>query len=288
MQSYEDNCSKLSKLLTKHHYFLIRHRSLTENAWKTIMQANDALEKAGKLVEKYKSRTIVRILKDGLGITLRSELKKYEKLKREMEENNSKVESLLQQINEIIESQPELVGGQVTFDTPDMEETTFWECSESSGSGSPSQLSIEDAEREVQTYKSNYWKLNWLIREHDSLLAKHFDLTENIHNTIGQTFQTLRRAEGFVYEHKEKTTTRLWKVLSSPQYRRDYEHWRVYEQLRRVMEENNSKVQCHFREIEDVISSQQPASTDQVDREIPFTEPYDEGVCEFPTLDSRA
>ncbi|RSL42207.1 hypothetical protein CEP53_012319 [Fusarium sp. AF-6] len=125
MQSYEDNCSKLSKLLNKHHYFLIGHRNLTENAWKTIMQANDALKKAGKLVEKYKSRTIVRILKDGLGITLRSELKKYEKLKREMEENNSKVESLLQQINEIIESQPELVGGQVTFDTPDMEETTF-------------------------------------------------------------------------------------------------------------------------------------------------------------------
>ncbi|RSL53568.1 hypothetical protein CEP54_010307 [Fusarium duplospermum] len=111
MQRYGDNCSKLSKLISKHRYSLDGHRNITENAWKTIMQTNDALEKAGKLVEKYKSRTIIRILNDGFGIKLSPEDKKYEKLKREMEENDGKVERLCQQINGIIASQPELVGG---------------------------------------------------------------------------------------------------------------------------------------------------------------------------------
>ncbi|RTE83148.1 hypothetical protein BHE90_002337 [Fusarium euwallaceae] len=83
---------------------------------------------------------------------------------------------------------------------------------------------FEKAKNEIEKYKGNYSKLHMLRREHDGLLTKHFDLTENIKNTIGQTLKTLKKAEALVCKHKDQTAARKWKRLFSS---RD---WEEYEQ----------------------------------------------------------
>ncbi|UPK91077.1 hypothetical protein LCI18_002012 [Fusarium solani-melongenae] len=118
IESYECNYFKLSKLFRKHRVSLHKHSDLCQNVRNTKTQTIGTL-KAEQLVNKYKSRPAIFSFKKS------SDLKKYENLKREMEENNSKVERLIQQINGIIESHPERVGAHTFFNTDDplMDET---------------------------------------------------------------------------------------------------------------------------------------------------------------------
>ena len=148
------------------------------------------------------------------------------------------------------------------------------------------QRRIEDALRTIKVYKTNLFDLDDLFRDNRDARIGQDDFSDNIEKTMTQTLDTLDRAKEFVDKQKEKTTSRWWKKNTISK------EWKDYEQLQRVMEENNGKVQYHFRQMQNMVENKKPPSFDlfspRIRNTVPFTEPYDEGLCEFPTMNSRA
>lgn len=148
---------------------------------------------------------------------------------------------------------------------------------------------FEDAEKEVRAYKSNYNHLNRLNRELDDSIHKHDDLIKKIDLTLTGTSTTLKSAETFIYTYKDSPVLFRFLDLFSPNG-----PTKEYEALAREMEDNNRQVLSLRRQIQQATSPQQPASFLRYKhlkkRPIPFTEPYDEGLCEFLSsdLESRA
>ncbi|EEU47250.1 uncharacterized protein NECHADRAFT_77511 [Fusarium vanettenii 77-13-4] len=137
------------------------------------------------------------------------------------------------------------------------------------------QRRIEDALREIDVYKINVSDLYELFRENRDDVLMHSDIYDNIRNTVDQSLVTLERAKELVDKQRVKSASRWWRKGTISK------KWKDYEQLQRVMEENNGKVQDHLRQVQDMVKNKKPASFDlfapRPYNTVPFTEPYDEG-----------
>lgn len=166
-------------------------------------------------------------------------------------------------------------------------------------SGGSSQRQFKHARREIESYKANVYELERLFLACPDLRRTHFDIAGDVEDTITRTLGALKEAETLVDKDMSQTTIMRWVGEAFSSLRPPLKDC---ENLKQRMEENNRQVETLSRRIERITASQ-PAheygrsSFDlfnppidmkpPIERTIPFTEPYDEDLCEFETVDSR-
>lgn len=134
---------------------------------------------------------------------------------------------------------------------------------------------IEDALREIDVYKINVCDLDDLFRDNRDYVLMHSDIYGNIRDTVDQTLATVWRAKELIDKQRVRRASRWCRKGTISK------KWKDYEQVQRVMEENNGKVQDYLGQVQDMVKNKKPASFNPFDprpyNTVPFTEPDDEG-----------
>ncbi|KAF4450007.1 hypothetical protein F53441_6791 [Fusarium austroafricanum] len=141
---------------------------------------------------------------------------------------------------------------------------------------------IEDALEEIEKYKVEVSKLDGMFHECHDLHQKHPDIARDMKNKIDLTFKTILEAEKLIDKVKSRKF-RFTKELSKPESNEFYK-------LKDQMAANNVEVKNIARRLERITESQpadEPGRSSfdlfnpLIEKTIPFTEPYDEDLCDF-------
>ncbi|WXC66037.1 hypothetical protein SNK03_011822 [Fusarium graminearum] len=148
-------------------------------------------------------------------------------------------------------------------------------------------------EEEWANYDQNCLELKALYRrERSHLEENHSDFAENVEKTVDKTFLMLGEAEALL--DKAKSPSTLWHVYERINSGRQRKELGI---LMKKLKENDEKV----KEQTDKIRQESKNNTGRggerrprqdfrnrkkrISKTIPFTEPYDEDLCDFETID---
>ncbi|KAH7183483.1 uncharacterized protein B0J16DRAFT_401879 [Fusarium flagelliforme] len=145
---------------------------------------------------------------------------------------------------------------------------------------------IEDTLKDIADYKVEAFKLENLLHEHRDLRRRHPIITKDAEDQLTQTLDTIKKVESLIEKAGSRKAFTPWveRIMSSGLQSEEFD------KLKQEMAINNGKVKSQAGSLERIARSQPTDESGQLAydlfnprtvQRIPFTDPYDEELCDF-------
>lgn len=142
---------------------------------------------------------------------------------------------------------------------------------------------IDDTLKDIESYMDNICKLEKMSNECPTLRQTQHDAAKHTEITIDLTFKTIQEAQAILKKATPLNPLTSWveTLVSSGIQSKEFK------ELELKMAANDNEVKRLIQKIENIEESQDSSfpSSDtfnlSIEKKIPFTEPYDEDLCDF-------